>query len=975
MFRIGERHLRAFRARALKQVPDALMARLEKEGLSAQRDEATGDILASDRRGYVTRIQLQGGLPASITSPTGAQHRFEYDDEGREVALIYPDGERLETTYDAHGHVRSLSRPGLLEYSFRHRRDGQLTSVRYPDGALAELTYDKAGLLASYIDRSGAVTRMRRRADGHLIALNDALGREVLSELTDEGAITGLLVPNGERYSYETNREGTSVLVQYGDTRTQHDLDPQGRVIATTFEGIAAGAAPPVLQASFQHDAGGRLAVARTTYGDAEDSLCTWAYGEEGDLPIKESSNGASIAYKYDADGRLVGLTTPFGDEIHYEYDAEGRLARVRDWDGRDIVFAHDLTGRVREVRRGSLVQQIEYGRVGRRSRAVLRNAGGATLCEEQYTYDVCERLTSVVELWGPTAGERRARAFKHDAEGRLLEELDPETGARLTQYEYNAKGLMVRDGSHRVVLGKLDEPMRRDLFELAYDARGNATRVLGRSGSILECTFDAANRLREARNANVYVQFKYDAFGRRIEKSDGTTTVRFGWSGRQLLWEERTSGSGSPVRRDYLIAPGHDAPLAFREGGQTYWLLADARGAVHRAVDSNGQIAWRGELDSFGLLSASAGRVRQPFRLVGQYEDEETGLHYNYARYYSPILKSYLSIDTAWDEPFGARYAYAANAPWDFVDPYGEKASLFTTAMGLLSLALPVPAFIVRAFQPSLGPRNGTPPKPPTSVRSTPLPPVVESTRESVSRATACTRCACGPSTPQLAPSRSNAKAPNFQVTKGQVTFDAEGREGGRWHSRRAHYPGSSSGVTMGRGYDMKYRTEKSVKDDLIAADVAPDIAAMLAKGATLTGDKAKAFANRPEIKALEISAKQQKRLFERVYVEYERRVRSVFGKRAPNLDKIDPRMHEMLVDLCYRGDLGKTGVKNLLPYVQTNDYAGFVRMLSDASKWPNVLKRAPDRFKARIKFLEQTPDPKCLVEPMESFEPLRLP
>ena len=54
-----------------------------------------------------------------------------------------------------------------------------------------------------------------------------------------------------------------------------------------------------------------------------------------------------------------------------------------------------------------------------------------------------------------------------------------------------------------------------------------------------------------------------------------------------------------------------------------------------------------------------------------------------------------------------------------------------------------------------------------------------------------------------------------------GRVTWDSEGSEGGRFHSRRPHVPSDSSGVTIGRGYDMKSRPRSAVLTDLLRAGV----------------------------------------------------------------------------------------------------------------------------------------------------------
>jgi RHS repeat-associated protein len=72
-----------------------------------------------------------------------------------------------------------------------------------------------------------------------------------------------------------------------------------------------------------------------------------------------------------------------------------------------------------------------------------------------------------------------------------------------------------------------------------------------------------------------------------------------------------------------------------------------------------------------------------------GQYYDAETGLHYNYFRYYDPTTGRYVTPDPIGLEGGINLFSYVAGNPLRFIDPYGKVAIADDIAIGLLAAGL----------------------------------------------------------------------------------------------------------------------------------------------------------------------------------------------------------------------------------------------------------------------------------------------
>jgi len=117
------------------------------------------------------------------------------------------------------------------------------------------------------------------------------------------------------------------------------------------------------------------------------------------------------------------------------------------------------------------------------------------------------------------------------------------------------------------------------------------------------------------------------------------------------------------------------------RVAGDWFWFLNDHLGTPRKMVDASGAVVWRAAYLPFGKAIVATADVENNLRFPGQYYDAETGLHYNWHRYYDPSAGRYFAAD-----PIGLvggtnLYTYAQNNPLNYIDPDGL---LNVTKMGV---------------------------------------------------------------------------------------------------------------------------------------------------------------------------------------------------------------------------------------------------------------------------------------------------
>jgi RHS repeat-associated protein len=231
---------------------------------------------------------------------------YEYDALGRRTSRTLPSGARTTWTYDAMGNRTGTVSSGR-RIDFTYDPAGRELARRIDTDSLTlSQTYDALGRVTSQNvtgphGRSVQRRTYTYRADGHVTAVGDQLAGSSHFELDQAGRVTAVQAADWtERYAYD--EMGNQTKASWPEHHPGADAGGD-----RTYTGTRITRAGRV---RYEHDGLGRIVLRqRTRLSQKPD---TWRY-------------------EWDAEDRLVAVTTPDGARWRYAYDPLGRrIAKLR---------------------------------------------------------------------------------------------------------------------------------------------------------------------------------------------------------------------------------------------------------------------------------------------------------------------------------------------------------------------------------------------------------------------------------------------------------------------------------------------------------------------------------------------------------------------------------------------------------------------------------------------------------------------
>lgn len=669
----------------------------------------------------------------TTTDPSGAFTQYGYDTKGNLATITDARNKITTLAYDATNNLTSVTLPTTAVIQFTYDDNGNLLTMTDAANKVTTYTYDSRNRLATITDPLNNVTIYTYDKNGNPKTRTDANNKVTAYTYNFRNQLASVkdALNNVTGFSYGVAGcpacTGVDQLTGLTDAKTQKTswiYDKLGRLTseADPLDKITSFSYGPTLSPSSRTDANN--ATTSYTYDDLQrltakiypDTTTEGYVYDSRDNILTATNANISYTFTYDGANRIKSAIDNRGYALNYDYDGNGNRTKATlqpgTADERIINYSYDDGSRLATMTTPAGLFTFGYDPNNRRTSLAYPNQITAA-----YTYDDAGMLTNLSHTQSgggaitsaayilDKVGNRTAKAgttsetYAYDSIYRILQAVTPRGTENFT---YDAVGNRLTGPGPRDTSYQHDAANRMTKgrqYSYTYDNNGNqAGRTTTNPVKNWTLTWDYENRLSKMERIKGTekrtVTFKYDPFGRRIEKSlttiiDGvtkTTTTTYTYDNENIAVEIVHDGTTTTTTR-YIHGPGIDEPLALERNGQFYFYHQDGLGSVTAITDSSKNFVQRYTYESFGNPRPTTS-FQNSYQFTGREWDKETGLYYYRARYNDPMEGRFVSKD-----PIGFNgginlYNYVDSNPINYADPFGLMS--FNCGSGFQSLIIP---------------------------------------------------------------------------------------------------------------------------------------------------------------------------------------------------------------------------------------------------------------------------------------------
>ncbi|HDM77711.1 MAG TPA: RHS repeat protein, partial [Deltaproteobacteria bacterium] len=547
--------------------------------------------------------------------------KYEYNAAGKVIAVTDEDGRRTTFTYDA------LNR---------------LSAITNPKGETIHIVHDDRDNVIELIDPSGAVTRYEYDRNDNLVKEILPGGQTTVFTYDEASNLTSITKNSGERILLTYDAANRLIKREYFKAG---DYENPVRTVTFTYDelNLLTGYDDGITSAEYTYDDYMRKTSETVHYPNNMTLTYTYTYYENGLKKSFTGPDGVTYEYIYDDANRLTAISIPNEGYITNNAYYWKKPTRRTLPGGSSLAFSYDPILRITEISAEDpasnelLKLNYEYSLGGR----ILSISSDTA--RKDYAYDEWNQLIKV------TVNDTVAESFSYDERGNRI------SSAQYDNWQYGPNNELSSFGNTSLEYDQNGRLIRKtvgtSVTRFFYNPEGELIRV-------------------EDGEGNVIARYYYDPFGRRLWKDVQNTRTYYFYSNEGLVGEFDENGN---LIRSYGYEPDSawsTDPVFMKVGNTYYWYINDHLGTPIKLIDSTGKVVWAAEYDSFGSAAVQTSQVTNNLRYAGQYYDSETGLHYNWFRYYDPSTGRYITLDPL---RYGLNlYSYALNNPIKVSDPIG---------------------------------------------------------------------------------------------------------------------------------------------------------------------------------------------------------------------------------------------------------------------------------------------------------------